>query len=174
MNTTAVSTRRRFFCKAGAALSAPLAMATAYASNDSADETETLKARLAELEDAKAISELHQTYARHVNAHTHEEVVKLFADPTAAPVDLSIRSLSADRFGEQDVIELAADRKTATAVIHCSVETETPIEPSCPLVEMARQQGDGVVRRSERRVLENSYLKQDGVWKIKRLAFQTV
>jgi hypothetical protein len=33
---------------------------------------------------------------------------------------------------------------------------------------MARQQGGGVIRRAERRVLENAYVKHDGVWKIER------
>ncbi len=171
MKTKAVSTRRSFFWKAGATLSAPLALATTRASGSRVENSEALKARLANLEDVNAIRELHQTYARHVNARAHDEVVKLFADPSEAQIDESIRNLSADRFGEQDVIEVAAGRNAATARFHCTVRTEIAIEPSCPLVEMARQQGEGVLRRSETRVLENAYVKQGGVWKIKHSAY---
>jgi hypothetical protein len=168
MNTKAVTTRRRFFWKAGAALSAPLVVATAHPSESSLEDIEALKAQLAKLEDVNAIRELQQTYARCVNARAHEEVARLFADPSNPQVDDSIRSLCADRFGEQDVIEVAAHRGTARARTHWTVEVETPIEPSCPLVEMALQQGDGVLRRTETRVLESTYVKQSGVWKIER------
>ena len=167
MKTKAVSTRRSFFWKAGATLSAPLALVTTRASGSRVESGEALKARLAHLEDVNAIRELHQTFARHVNARAHEEVVKLFADPSEAQIDQSIRNLSADQFGERDVIEVAAGRNAATARFHCTVRTETAIEPSCPLVEMARQQGDGVVRHSERSVLEIACVKQGGVWKIR-------
>jgi hypothetical protein len=45
------------------------------------------------------------------------------------------------------------------------LNTETEIGPDCTLVEMARQQGSGVVRSSESAVLENTY-RRDGGWKI--------
>lgn len=170
MKTKAVSTRRLFFWKAGVALSAPLAVATASPSPRVSD-GEAQKARLAELEDVNAIRELQQTYARLVNAGAHDEVARLFADPSQARVDEHIRSLSADRFGE-DVIEVTSDHKTAAARMHCTVHTETPIEPSCPLVEMARLQGEGVLKRSEKRVLENVYVRRGGVWKIARSEFR--
>ena len=40
----------------------------------------------------------------------------------------------------------------------------------CPLVEMAREQGGGVVRRKERVIFEHVYVKHGGVWKIQRSA----
>ena len=171
MKTKAVSTRRSFFWKAGATLSAPLALATTRASGGNVEDSAALRARLANLENVDAIRELHQNYASLINAREHEEVVRLFADPSEAQIDESIRNLSADDFGEHDVIEVAADRNTATARFHCTVQTETAIEPSCPLVEMARQQGEGVLRGSEKRVLEIAYVKEDGAWKIQRSAY---
>ena len=39
------------------------------------------------------------------------------------------------------------------------------IGPDCPLVAMAREQGGGVVRHTERGTLENAYVKREGVWK---------
>jgi hypothetical protein len=172
MTTKAVSTRRRFFWQAGAAVSAPLAVSSALASQDGVERAEGSQSRLAALEDVNAIRALHQTYARLVNAGASAEIAKLFADPSEVRVDESIRSLSADGFGEQDLIEVSADRRTATARTPCIVHSESAIEPSCPLVEMARQQGEGVLRRSERRVLENAYVKQGGVWKIERSAYR--
>ena len=47
--------------------------------------------------------------------------------------------------------------------MHCTVEIETAIGPSCPLVEMAREQGGGVVMRSEAGVFENAYVRRDGI-----------
>lgn len=168
MNTKDRSTRRRFFWQAGAALSAPLAVAAARASARSVEGDERLQARLAVFEDVDAIRGLHQTYARLVNAGAHDQIAALFADPENAQIDETIRMLLGDAFGAHDVIEVAPDRETAMARIHCTVETETAIESSCTLVEMARQQGEGLLRHSERRVLESAYVKRDGAWKIAR------
>ena len=48
----------------------------------------------------------------------------------------------------------------------------TPIDGCGTLVEMARLQGDGLVERSERRVLVSSFVKRDGVWKFENAEFQ--
>jgi hypothetical protein len=37
---------------------------------------------------------------------------------------------------------------------------------------MAREQGEGVLRRSEKRVLVSTYVKVSGTWKIDRLAWE--
>ncbi len=169
MNTDNVSTRRRFLSTAGAALSAPLAVAGANVSASGAEDRTSIEARLADLEGVNAIRKLHRTYAILVNRQAHDEVTGLFAVPSEATVDESIRSLSADRFGEEDLIELAADRQSATGRFYCTVQTETPIGPSCTLVEMACAQGEGFVERSQRRVIEAAYVKQDGIWKIRRV-----
>jgi hypothetical protein len=166
ISTKGATTRRRFFWKAGAALSAPLAVAASDASARGED-ADALRARLAELEDLNAIRELQQAYAQHVNSHVRDSLAALFADPANSQLDGSVRGVAAEPFAH-GAIELAADRATARARIDCTVDVETAIEPRCTLVEMARQQGGGVIRRSEKRVLENAYVKQDGVWKIER------
>lgn len=173
MTTNTVSTRRRFFWKAGAVLSAPLAAVAADAEGKSAGNDDALKAHLAMLEDIEAIRLLHRTYAGLVNAGAHRDAARLFAAPARADIDTRIRSLTADRFGEHDVTEIAADRETAMTRIHCIVVTETPLEPRCTLVEMARAQGDGVARRSERVVLESSYVKRHGAWKIDGISLRS-
>lgn len=172
MNARTATTRRRFFCTAGAALAAPLAVATAEASNGIAGDNQALKAELALLADMNAIRDLHEAYARLVNAREHEALANLFADPAAARAADGIRRVSADQLEPSYTIEVSADHESATARIACTVEIETPIEPSCALVEMARAQGGGVVRRSERGVFENAYVKERGRWKIKRIAYR--
>ena len=169
MNTDNVSTRRRFLCKAGAALSAPLAVAGANISASGAQDRTSIEARLADLEDVNAIRKLHRTYAALINRQAHDEVAGLFAVPSEARVDESIGSLSADPFGEDDVIELAPEGQSATGQFQCIVQTRTPIGPNCTLVEMARAQGEGFIERLQRHVVEAAYVKEASVWKIRRV-----
>jgi hypothetical protein len=166
------SARRRFIRNAGAALSAPLAAvaATASAGTASADHA-SLAARLAMLEDTNAIRELMRSYVKHANARAHAQLAKLCANPGATQLD-GIGTLTADAHGADDAIEIGADGRTATARLRYMAETERPIEPTCPLVEMARVQGGGVTRHAERGVLDSAFVKLDGVWKVGRVAFR--
>ena len=171
MSKTNTSTRRSFIWIAGAAFSAPLAAAAAAAPSIAAgNEEDPLKARLAMLEDVNAIRAVNQAYARYVNAGAREEITAVFADPSAVQIDRSIVSVAADGFEERDVIEIDGDRATAAALVYCTVDLEEVIGPSCPLVEMAREQGGGIVRRKERVIFEHVYVKHGGVWKIQRSA----
>jgi hypothetical protein len=156
------STRRSFIRKTGAALSVPLAAAGAVIPVRAAEKDDPIGARLARLEDTHAIRALNQALARQVSAGEAE----------ALGIDPGIRHVAADDFGERDVIDVAADRLTATSLMHCSVEIETAIGPSCPLVEMAREQGGGVVKRAERGVFENVYARSNGVWTIQRSRYR--
>lgn len=146
MKTTS-STRRSFIQTAGAALSAPLAVAAATVPSSAAPAGDDPNARLAYLEDLDAIRTLNHEFATHLNA-------------------------SPDSFGEHEVVDIASDRQTATGQLHCRLQIETEIGPSCPLVEMARQQGGGVVRRTEQGVFELAYVRRDGVWKIERSTYR--
>lgn len=168
MTTRAIASRRSFIQTAGAALSVPLAAAASVP--DATAGTDPAEARLGRLEDLEAIRALNQAHALYVNAGDREALAGLFADPSHAEVDAGVREMAPDGFGAQDVVEIAPDRRTATARLHCTLHLETAIGPDCPLVEMARQQGGGVVRRSERVVVENTYVRRDGVWKFERSA----
>jgi hypothetical protein len=143
------TTRRRFFGGA-AALAAPLAAGTAVASDD-------LAARLAILEDSRAIRALLLNWARDVNA-----------GKITAPAP-NVRGLALDA----DAAIAVDFNGTATARVPCTVETATPIDGDETLVEMARQQGDGVVRRSERRVLAGTLVKHGGIWILERTELTT-
>jgi lipoprotein-anchoring transpeptidase ErfK/SrfK len=137
------TTRRTFFGGA-AVLAAPLAATAAVANGDDT------AARLAALEDANAIRALLQHYAQRVNS-----------GEVAAP-DASVRRLALDR---DDAIDIVAD-STATAQVTCTIETAKPIDGRETLVEMARLQGDGVIKRNERRVLTSRLVKRNGTWSI--------
>ena len=150
--TSHASTRRSFIQTAGAALSAPLAAA---ASVPVAAAGETPEARLARLEDVAAIRALHRDYVKQVNTGGSPE----------------LQGVSADGFGEHDVIDISDDRQTATARFHCTLHFETAIGPDCPLVDMARQQGGGVIRRSEPGFVEHAIVRRDGAWAIERSAW---
>jgi SnoaL-like domain len=167
MATRHASTRRSFIWTAGAAFSAPLAAAAAVAPA-APPETDDPLARLAMLEDVNAIRALNHAYARHIGAAEHQQLAALFANPSDARIDPDVRAIVPYAFGEDDVVEVAADRQTATARLHCTLHAESAIGPSCPLVEMAREQGGGVVRRTERVVIEHDYVRREGVWKIRR------
>lgn len=170
MSTKALSTRRGFFWKAGAALSAPLAAAGAAAS--AAETGAEAEARLTRLEDENAIRALHQALAARINAGARGAAAELFLNPARAALDERVRGLASERFGEHDVIEVAEDGATAAARIYCTVHSEMPIEPDCTLAQMARAQGEGVLRCVERRVLEAAYVKRGGVWRIDSLTYR--
>jgi hypothetical protein len=144
-------TRRSFFGQATLVLAAPV---TALAAEGPGDD---VAARLAALEDANAIRELLHRYTQRVN------------DRLDAPPAPEVRSIALDSDPE---IEVAADG-TAAARALCTVTTATPIEGCGTLVEMARLQGDGVVRGTERRVLQGRLVKQHGVWQLDTAELRT-
>jgi len=159
-------TRRSFFGHAGAALAAPLA-ATAALAGEHGDGAGDVAERLVALEDIAAIRALQRRYVRLVGTGRGEDLAALFAEPRQASIDDRVRSAVADA---DDTIAVAANG-TATARVACTVETATPIEGCGTLVEMARLQGDGIVKRSETRVLESTFVKRNGFWKIEHAEF---
>ncbi|RPI62731.1 MAG: hypothetical protein EHM50_03440 [Lysobacterales bacterium] len=152
-------TRRSFFGHAGAALAAPLAATAAFAGE--LDGKRYIMGRRDTLDDVNAIRALQLTFARLVGAGSGEGIAALFAEPARASVEEHVRSLVADG---DDAITIFTDG-TASARLPCTVTTATPIESCGTLVEMARLQGDGLVVRSERRVLVSAFVKRHGVWK---------
>ena len=140
-------TRRSFMTVAGAALSAPVAAAASSSwLPPSGGRRDALATRLAHLEDVHAIRALNQAYL----------------------IERGMSGLSPADFGEHDIIEIAEDRQTATARLHVIVHTETPLDADCTLVEMARAQGEGVVRLSSPSALEITYARRGGTWTILR------
>jgi hypothetical protein len=165
--------RRRFMWRAGTALAAPAAIAapSAHASPAGFDRA-ALEARVALFEDQNAIRDATRAFVRYVNGApgASAELEPLCVDATMPRLS-DVRSLMPDPNGADDTIEIAGDGRTATALLRYTAVAERPIEPASPLVEMARAQGGGVHRQTERGVLEGSFVNVDGVWKIERAAF---
>ena len=169
--TTNTSSTRRSFLKDGALLAAvPLAAAVpaAVMAGDG------LQARLARLEDEAAIRELHQNWLRQINSGTRETSTVPFDGPEGTAFDQAVRSIAADHAGQPDAIEVAAHGQSAAGRFPCAVEIETTIEEDSTLAQMAREQGGGIVRRTERGVLKVEYVKTSGAWAIAKAEFEAV
>jgi hypothetical protein len=162
MKTLADATRRAFL-KGSALIAAPLAVAAAPAAMAmGADDS---KDRLARLEDIEAVRALHRDFVAHVNARRLDAAAALFADPAKAALDSGVTRLAA----EAETVTLSDDRQSATLTAACAVSTETAIESDCTLAQMARLQGDGVIRAVAARGLSASFVKLDGAWRIGRV-----
>ena len=170
MNTDNTSTRRSFL-KGGALIAAPLAAVAAPSLVKADDE---LKARLAKLENEAAIRELHQTWLRRINTGEADAAAPLLSDRERTAFDQAVRSVAPDHAGQPDVVEVSADGKSAVGRFHCAVELETAIAQDCTLAQMARQQGSGFIRRTERRLLNVEYVKASGAWAIAKIEFAPV
>jgi hypothetical protein len=150
---------RRKFLKGGALLAAPIAIASVSAVALADD---GLNARVKRLEDEAAIRELHQSWLRQVNAG---ERGPLF--------DSAVRRITVDHAGAPDEIQIAADGRSAVGYFDYAVEVETPLAKDCTLGQMAHAQGNGTMRRTERRMLTVNYAKTGGTWKIAKVALTT-
>ncbi|HUF73974.1 MAG TPA: hypothetical protein VMR74_13875 [Gammaproteobacteria bacterium] len=170
MTTHTASSRRRFFFEAGAALSAPLAVGTAWAS--AADGGASRSMRADELGAIEAIRRLEQKLAQHIRSRARDEMANLFVDPAGAESVVGIRHLAPADFGERDVINLAADGHSARIQLPCEIEIESEIEAEGTLAEMARLQGDGLLRRQETCTLEADLVVHGGAWRFRRLLFR--
>jgi ketosteroid isomerase-like protein len=171
MSEESKSTRRNFL-KGGAIVAAPLAAIGAPVAALGAGDD---RARIARLEDEKAIRALHASWSRLVNAGNHAAAAKLYADDKCACALAGIASVAPDHEGAADALDFARDGKRASATYAALVEVETEIAPDHTLAQMLHAQGEGMVRTSERRTLEAGYIRtREGNWAIASLDFQRV
>ena len=153
------------------------------------DQVDQLSNRIGSLEDANAIRRLHQTYESRLDQGMYEEVVDMFADDAEVVYNgglftgkdrafvacIAITSQPArtgkkiepapgfepDPAQQQDIVEVAQDRKSATGSIplfHAGRDTHDL--GILPLVEMARLQGEGILQWWEGGIHEVSYVKE--------------
>ena len=147
MSENSISTDRRSFLKTGAIAAAPLAaLAPAAALADDGS-----KARLARLEDERAIESLHRAFLR---------------QPSALA-----RDVRAVRQDHEAGIEFAEDGRSASLRCQCCVERDADFTGESTVERMARFQGHGSHRHSEERVLVADYVKGKDGWSIERIAF---
>lgn len=164
MSETHMATDRRSFLKTGAIVAAPLAAAapiSVLARDDSA-------AKLARLEDERAIEALQRRFVRYLNGAGECGEIALSSD--AVELGEGLRSI-AEHSGHDAEIELAEDGLSARVRCGCKVERETAFTGDTTLERMARFQGQGSHRRSEERVLATDYVKHAEGWRIARARF---
>ena len=147
MSENSISTDRRSFLKTGAIAAAPLAaLAPAAALADDGS-----KARLARLEDERAIESLHRAFLR---------------QPSALGRD--IRTVRQDH---EASIEFAEDGRSASLRCQCCVERDADFTGETTLERMARFQGHGSHRFAEERVLAIEFVKGRQGWRIAAARF---
>jgi hypothetical protein len=163
------------------------------------DQLDHLSDRIGSLEDANAIRRLHQAYEFRLDRGMYEEVAGMFADDAEVVYNgglftgkEGIRRLYCDHFAsgrtgkkiepapgfetnpaqQLDIVEVAADRKTATGQFPYSIQVGAPMTEESSLVEMARLHGEGIVNWWESGIHEVSYVKKDNTWKIRKLEYR--
>ena len=145
MSEKTTATDRRSFLKTGAIAAAPLAvMAPAAALADDGS-----KARLARLEDERAIEALHRSVLRQ-----------------PSPLGDGIGGIRQD---DEIAIEIAADGRTATSRCQCCVERDMAFTGQSTVERMARFQGHGSHRHAEEQTLVADYGKNSEGWRIERV-----
>lgn len=155
------ATDRRSFLKAGAIIATPvMAAAPVVALADDGS-----RARLARLEDERAVEALHRNFLRHLNGggDCGEFVAK------AGAVDLGegLRSI-AENPATDTSVELAEDGCTAVTRSECRIERQVEFTGNSTVEQMARFQGQGSQVFEERRVLATEFVKDKQGWRIAR------
>jgi hypothetical protein len=154
------------------------------------------------LEDENAIRRLHQEYVNLLNNGMYEEVVDLFTDNGEVIFNggvfkgkkRGVRRLYCDQFSagltgkniepapgfqpdieqQQDIIEVARDRKSAKARFTYSMQVGAPIISDSQLLKMARLHGEGIMKWWEGGIHEVSCVKEGISWKMKRLEYRVL
>ena len=158
------TTSRRSFLKTGAVVAAPLAVAapaTAFAADDS-------RAKLARLEDERAVEALQRKFLRHLNGA--EDCGEFIASSDAVDLGEGMRAIAEDMRHEA-TLEFAEDGLSARARCACRVERETEFAGDSTLERMARFEGHGSHRFAEERVLATEFVKGKDGWRIARARF---
>ena len=154
-------TDRRSFLKTGALVATPLVTAApvaALAADDS-------RARLARLEDERAIEALQRKFLRYLNGTG--DCGEFIASSDAVDLGEGLRAIAED-MAHDPVLELAEDGLTARARCACRVERETEFTGDSTIERMARFEGQGSHRFAEERVLATEFVKGRDGWRIAR------
>ncbi len=159
-------TSRRNFLKSGSIAAAPLAVAAMPAAAAATDDG---AARLARLEDERAIERLNQDFLRHFNAQGGSVPARLLAGDAQSNLGEQVTRLSFDHGAEADTLELSEDGLRAQGHFACEAEEACPLEGEETFAQMARFQGNMGGRSNRRATLELSYVKGPDGWRIEKL-----
>lgn len=195
--------RRSFFWKLGAGASTALATTAGLARAErSVADDPALRAAL--LEEEKVLRKLHQDFQLAMDGGHHEQALALFTadarvlfnehlfDERRQEVTRLLRNAfragksgstmqAPPGFGvpleqQQDSVQIAPDRLSATAAFPYSLRVGVPIESENSLASMARLHGEGIHAWWEGGVYNLSYARDavDAPWRISRLEYNTL
>ena len=162
-------------------------------------EVKRLSGQLGASEDTAAIRALHDAYGEYLGTGGYESIVELFAvdgevhfnSQVFSGRDAGIRRLYLESFGQglnggydgpvhrlmqadpaqREVIEVAPDRRTATARFPHLMQVWTRDNAEFPTMDLARAQGQGILRHVERGVHLLTCAKEADSWRIRRLEY---
>jgi len=123
------------------------------------------RARLARLEDERAIEALQRKFLRHVTGTG--DCGEFIAASDAVDLGEGLQAISEDMRHELE-LTLADDGRTASARCACRVEREAEFTGDSTVEQMARFQGQGSHRHAELRTLATEFVKDKDGWKIAR------
>ena len=146
------TTDRRSFLKTGAIAAAPLAIAVAPAAALADDGS---KAKLARLEDEKAIAALHREAISKINRGERK-----LADGLTGLADDPAHELQ---------IAFADDGRRATCRRVCKASFRTEFTGTSTIEQMHRLQGQGLHQHEESRVVVAEYVKNKDNWAVESL-----
>ena len=158
------STDRRSFLKTGALAATPvIALAPAAAMADDGG-----RARLARLEDERAIKGLTRAFLRRFNGGGASKCGEFVASSGAIKLDNDLDAIVEDP-AQDTRVELSEDGNVAHLRRACRVERVSHFEGATTLEQMARFQGQGTARHSESRILDAQFARRPNGWIITRL-----
>lgn len=193
--------RRSFIWKLGAGTAGAVASVAAAAKPAEAGiDDPALRAAL--LEEEKALRRLHHDFQQAIDAGLHDQVVGLFSADSQVVFNGGVfqrRDAGVSRFfrgylparkagrsmqaapgfalpaeAPQDRVDVARDRRSATAVFPYSIQAGMPLQSASSLASMARLQGEGVHTWWEGGHYRVEYRKEaEGRWMISRLEYDS-
>lgn len=158
------TTSRRAFLKTGAIAAAPLAAAGVPVAALAADGS---KAKLARLEDERAIGELHGKLLRGLNTGTADQ---LFANGKAPALEPGLRAVAPDHSAEPGAIAFGEDGNSATQRQPVKAEIARELEGDGTLIQMARLQGNTLAPAVLSKTLVAQYVRTGRGWAIESVA----
>lgn len=164
-------------------------------------EIESLKLKVGHLEDLNDIRKLQHAYGYYLDKCLYEEVADLYADNGEVRFmggiwkgKAGVRRLYVGVFGTnftdgknapvpgflldhpqlQDVIDVAPDRSSARARFRSLMQAGVHVDSDAPMARRGREQGAHPRQWWEGGIYENEYVREDGIWKIRRLSYNPV
>lgn len=165
MSTTS-ETSRRAFLKTGAIVAAPLAAVGVPVAALAADGS---KAKLARLEDERAIGELHGKLLRHL--HAGNAPAELFARGNPPRIEAGVRSIVPDHSAQPEGLAFSHDGQRASQRQPVNVEIAQELEGDGTLIQMARLQGNTLALAVLPKTLVAQYVRTASGWAIEDIAF---